>query len=134
MRVALPLALALLCLPTQVTAQGLSDEQPAAQALEYRAARVMRDAMRRCWRMPTAEGARHVRVSAEFNLNRDGTLATEPTISVEGGDETNPIVRDAMESARRAVINCAPYPISNDPELASHYEIWREMSLVFMVP
>jgi hypothetical protein len=134
MRVALPLALLLLCMPMQTTAQGLSVEQRAHEAIEDRVQRVMRDAMRRCWRMPSGEGARHIRVTAEFDLNRDGSLIGEPRLNVQGGGADDPAAREALELARQAVVNCAPYPISSDPELANHYEVWREMSLIFMVP
>ena len=74
----------------------------------------IRDQVARCWMVPKeAHAAKSPTVDIRVRFNLDGTLQTSPQI-VGSDRETDPLHRQLAEAARRAVIRCAPFRLSND--------------------
>ncbi|UTW58106.1 hypothetical protein KFE96_14955 [Kordiimonas sp. SCSIO 12603] len=62
-----------------------------------------------CWNFPTgAKNAETFQVKVRISLREDGNLRRQPEI-VQSGDMSQGFYRVFVESARRAVLNCAPY-------------------------
>lgn len=62
-----------------------------------------------CWNFPTgAKNAETFQVKIRISLREDGNLRRQPEI-VQSGDMSQGFYRVFVESARRAVLNCAPY-------------------------
>ena len=83
--------------------------------------------IQQCWSVPT--GAREEEslvVRIKVFLNTNGTLARAPEI-VKPDQSGDPLYRSVAESARRAVLKCAP--LKNLP--ADKYSRWRELILTF---
>lgn len=73
----------------------------------------LRAAIQQCWNVPAgAADAENLRVSVKFKLTPTGELDGRPEI-IEGGGAAG-IERAAAESARRAVMKCAPYNLPSD--------------------
>ena len=92
----------------------------------------MKAAIARCWRSAAIIGAPNPEtlvVALEFELNRDGTLASPPRVAnaMQINLSANRFWKVAEQAAVRAVIECAPYDFL-DPD---RYETWREMRLNF---
>ncbi len=85
-----------------------------------------------CWRMPIdlPEPERLV-VVVRFRVNRNGTLNGEPEVVSPRNTTFDPSMRTAVESARRAIRLCDPFPYPDDPTVAEHYELWRDMEYEF---
>lgn len=83
--------------------------------------------IQQCWSVPAgARDAENLVVRIKVFLNTDGSLSKAPEIV--GGDQSgDPFYRTAAESARRAVLKCAP--LKNLP--ADKYSRWRELTLTF---
>ena len=86
------------------------------------------DALRRqvskCWNPPVgAAGAEDLLVKVKFQLSQNGDVNSFEVISNIAG----PLYEAAASSARRAVLNCAPY--KNLP--IEKYDSWREVTLNF---
>lgn len=85
----------------------------------------LRGQIERCWNVPAgAADAQELKVSVQFRLDPSGALDGAPRI-VSGGDAGG-IARTAAESARRAVIRCAPYTLPSDK-----YDAWSEVIVHF---
>ena len=85
----------------------------------------LRGQIQRCWNVPAgAADAQELKVSVQFRLDPSGALDGAPRI-VSGGDAGG-IARTAAESARRAVIRCAPYTLPSDK-----YDAWSEVIVHF---
>jgi colicin import membrane protein len=85
----------------------------------------LRGQVQRCWNIPAgAADAQNLRVSIRFRLDRSGELEGAAEIIAGGG--SGGIERAAAESARRAVIQCAPYTLP-----AEKYETWAEVVVNF---
>jgi hypothetical protein len=87
----------------------------------------IRHQIQQCWSVPAgARDAENLIVRIKVFLNSDGSLAKAPEII--GADQSDdPFYRAAAESARRAVLKCAP--LKNLP--ADKYSRWRELTLTF---
>ncbi len=89
----------------------------------------LRRQIERCWTVPAgARDAENLVVKIRIALNVDGTLRGSPEIvdrarMDKAGQE---FYRTAAESARRAVLQCAPYKMPRDK-----YERWRDIVLTF---
>jgi colicin import membrane protein len=85
----------------------------------------LRGQIQRCWNVPAgAMDAENLKVSVQFRLNRSGALEGRPEIvSASGGDG---VQRAAAESARRAILQCAPYNLPVDK-----YDAWAEVIVHF---
>ncbi len=85
----------------------------------------LRGQIQRCWNVPAgAADAQNLRVSIHFRLDKSGEIESGPEIVEGGGSEG--IERAAAESARRAVLKCAPYNLPIDK-----YEAWSEVVVNF---
>lgn len=81
-----------------------------------------------CWNPPSgALDAGNLRVTVFFSLSRDGNIMGQPRID-DYVRMTGP-QRTAADSARRAVLSCAPY---SDLELPRDmYDYWRDIKMNF---
>lgn len=85
----------------------------------------LRGQIQRCWNVPAgAADAENLKVSVQFRLDRAGGIDGTPQIVAGGGGSG--IERTAAESARRAVIRCAPYTLPADK-----YEAWADVIVHF---
>ncbi len=83
-----------------------------------------------CWIPPTgAKGIETMRVTLRIALSRDGRVVGMPRfIGAEAGRvRSDPFYRIFAESARRAVLSCAPY----DDLPPALYRLWREIDFRF---
>jgi len=92
----------------------------------------MRAAVSRCWNAGALVGApepEKLKVVVEFELNRDGSLVSNPRvkngtqISLSG----NRFWKVAEQNAVRAVVACQPYDFLQ----TDRYDAWKEMELNF---
>ena len=82
----------------------------------------------RCWTIPAgARDAENLIIQIRFFLNADGSLSKAPEIVDAINKRNNPFYVTAAESARRAVLKCAP--LKNLP--VEKYAHWREITLKF---
>lgn len=85
----------------------------------------LRGQIQRCWNVPAgALEAENLKVSVQFKLDRGGALESNPEI-VAGGNGGS-VERAAAESARRAILQCAPYNLPGDK-----YEAWADVIVHF---
>lgn len=85
----------------------------------------LRGQIQRCWNVPAgAADAENLKVSVQFRLSPSGELEGDPRIVAGGG--SGGIERTAAESARRAVIRCAPYNLPSEK-----YEAWADVIVHF---
>lgn len=99
-------------------------------ALEQRAQALVRQHIDGCWR--EQRGSPTI-VHALVTLNEDGSLLGQPNfVRIQFGSrrEKELAVRRALE----AILQCAPFPLAADPALGEHYEMWRQIELVFHPP
>jgi hypothetical protein len=83
-----------------------------------------------CWTVPPAAAKLDAVVRVQVRLERDGRLADDPVVLNPRPGE--PAFALLAESARRAVIRCAPYD-----GLKRHdalYRRWREITVNFRLP
>lgn len=79
----------------------------------------------RCWNPPVGQ-ARPSTVTLRLQLARDGSLARPPEIVAQTGESDPALRRPFDESARRAVLQCAPLRLP-----AEMYDAWRDVELNF---
>ena len=109
-----------------------SNEQAALGGRQTTGARLsqsemdaLRGQIQRCWNVPAgAADAQDLKVSVQFRLDPSGALDGAPQIVAGGGGAG--IERAAAESARRAVLACAPYSLPSDK-----YEAWADVIVHF---
>ncbi|WP_411816475.1 hypothetical protein [Hyphococcus sp. DH-69] len=92
----------------------------------------MRAAIARCWNASTIIGApepEKLLVVIDFELNRDGTLASQPRVvnDLQINLSGNQFWRVARREAASAVVKCAPYDFL--PQ--ERYETWKEFRFNF---
>jgi len=80
--------------------------------------------MARCWTPPAGlRDARSIKVTFALAFKANGEFARQPENKTPVSD---PQTRAAAESARRALIRCAPYILPEET-----YDVWKEMILNF---
>jgi colicin import membrane protein len=85
----------------------------------------LRGQIQKCWQVPTgALDATGLRVSVKMRLTPTGEVEGRPEV-VEGGGGAG-IERAMAESAKRAVMRCAPYNLP-----AEKYETWADVTVNF---
>lgn len=85
----------------------------------------LRAQIQRCWNVPVGVlDAENLRVSLQFRLDPSGTVEGTPQI-LSGGVGSS-IERAAAESARRAILQCAPYQLP-----AEKYAAWADVIVHF---
>lgn len=85
----------------------------------------LRGQIQRCWNVPAgAADAENLKVSVQFKLTPSGEIDGDARIVSGGG--SGGIERTAAESARRAVMRCAPYNLPSDK-----YDAWADVIVHF---
>lgn len=92
----------------------------------------MQAAIARCWNASALVGApepEKLRVEVVFELNRDGSLRSQPRVAnaLQINLSGNQFWKVAEQVAVRAVVSCAPYGFL----APDRYEAWKEMQLNF---
>jgi hypothetical protein len=120
--------------PSERTQRGAGLGTAETARLEDRLRAIARTHITRnnCWRMPIdlPEPDRLV-ITVSFDLDRNGNLRGEPRVTSPSNYNSDPAMRTAAESALRAVRLCDPFPFADDPTVADHYELWRQMEYTF---
>lgn len=87
---------------------------------------------RQCWRAPVDQpDYERLVVRVRLRLDARGGLIGQPEVVSPRSTAGDPIYRAAVDSARRAVLACSPFPFADDPALAAHYELWQDMEYYF---
>mgnify|MGYP002621328713 CR=1 FL=1 len=103
----------------------LGGRQTTGSKLSQSEMDALRGQIQRCWNVPAgAADAQELKVSVQFRLDPSGALDGAPQIVAGGGGAG--IERAAAESARRAVLACAPYSLPSDK-----YEAWADVIVHF---
>lgn len=103
----------------------LGGRQTTGSKLSQSEMDALRGQIQRCWNVPAgAADAQDLKVSVQFRLDPSGALDGAPQIVAGGGGAG--IERAAAESARRAVLACAPYTLPSDK-----YDAWAEVIVHF---
>lgn len=114
--------------------QGVGLGTAEVAALEDRLRTIARAHISRnnCWRMPIdLPDPDRLVVTVRFRVNRNGSLNGQPEVTSPRNTTYDPAMRTAVESALRAIRLCDPFPFAEDPTVADHYELWREMEYTF---
>ncbi len=81
----------------------------------------LRGAIQQCWNKPVGvEDTPGLTVTIKMKLNQDGSIQGDPQVTAGGGGSG--LARTVAESARRAVLRCAPYNLPADK-----YDAWSEV-------
>jgi len=99
---------------------------PAANAptLSQNEIDALRAQLMTCWNPPVGVAdAKDLIVIVRFALNRDGSVAGQPTVV---NRDANALFQVAAESATRAVRRCQPFRLP-----AAKYEAWRDVEVKF---
>ncbi len=107
-----------------VTAPAMAQDRAFAEAVRY-----LHDRVVSCWNVPPGAAPAGTVVRIRFELDRDGAVTGDPVV-LDQPLET--VAARLAESARRAVIRCAPYD-----GLKRHgalYQRWRDIVLNFRQP
>ncbi len=84
----------------------------------------LRGQISKCWNPPIgAAGASDLTVRVKIHLTQSGDVDTAPEVL---NSSSNPSFRAAADSAKRAVLRCAPYNLP-----ASKYGAWKEVIVNF---
>src|SRR5690606_33231048 len=101
------------------SARGQSNVQMSQSELD-----ALRSQIAQCWNPPVgAEGASDLAVRLKVSLTPSGDVDAAPQVMNSSG---NPLFGIASESARRAVLRCAPYSLPS-----AKYEAWRAVIINF---
>ena len=85
----------------------------------------LRGQIQRCWNVPAgALDAENLKVSIQFKLDPSGAVQGAPQIIAGGSGST--VERAAAESARRAILQCAPYNLPTEK-----YDAWADVIVHF---
>ncbi|AAL51519.1 hypothetical protein BMEI0338 [Brucella melitensis bv. 1 str. 16M] len=85
----------------------------------------LRGAISKCWNVPAGVAdAPGLVVTVKMKLAEDGSIQGTPEVTSGGGADG--VARAAAESARRAVMRCAPYNLPVDK-----YDSWSEVIVNF---
>jgi hypothetical protein len=85
----------------------------------------LRAQIQRCWNVPAgALDAQNLKVSLKFRLDPSGSVDGRPEVINGGGGDG--VARAAAESARRAILQCAPYNLPADK-----YAAWADVIVHF---
>ena len=85
----------------------------------------LRQQIQKCWNPPFGVAdATGLKVTVKMQLNQNGEIEGRPEVVSGGGDSG--VGRAAAESARRAVMICAPYRLPADK-----FETWKDVVINF---
>lgn len=109
---------------------GLGTQEVAS--MEARVAALVQRHLQRCWRLPDdLPDPDRLIVVVEFQLNRNGTLNGQPRVTSPRNYSFDAPMQEAVNRAVRAVRQCDPYPLPDDPIVGEHFDIWREQIVTF---
>jgi len=101
-----------------------TEETTTGEKLTQSEMDALRSQIQRCWNVPVgAANVEDLKVSIQFHLDRAGEVQGSPVILSGGGTG---VQRVAAESARRAVLQCAPYDLPSEK-----YEAWADVIVHF---
>jgi type IV secretory pathway VirB10-like protein len=101
-------------------------------SMEARIASLVQRHLQRCWRLPDdLPDPDRLIVVVEFQLNRNGTLDGQPRVTSPRNYSFDAPMNEAVNRAVRAVRQCDPYPLPDDPIVGEHFDIWREQEVTF---
>lgn len=86
-----------------------------------------------CWQS-TADLGPDISVTVRFALNEDGSIDGAPRVMYPRPWAFSHAEREAVRRALEAVRRCDPFPLADDPELAAHYDAWRQQEVTFASP
>lgn len=102
--------------------------------LEDRLRSLVRAHIRRnqCWRSPVDQpDFERLVVTIRFQVDARGAVRGQPQVISPRSTLGDPIMRAAVSSARNAILACSPFPFPDDPAVADHYDLWRDMEYTF---
>jgi outer membrane biosynthesis protein TonB len=101
------------------------ESKTAGEKLTQSEMDALRGQIQRCWNVPAgALDAENLRVSVKFKLDPSGAVEGSPEIISGGSGST--VERAAAASARRAILQCAPYNLPADK-----YSAWADVIVNF---
>ena len=94
--------------------------QSGTEAERAEIAEIINAVMQRCWNPPIgAKDLQNLRVTFRLAFSPNGEFSRPPESTTSASD---PVVRATIESARRALIRCGPYPLPADT-----YDVWKDV-------
>jgi TonB C terminal len=102
----------------------LVDQQASANL-----AQAVRQMVERCWNPPLgSEKLGQIWVTIRVTLRQDGSVASVPELVGHSGvkSENTAIAQALADSARRAILRCAPYVLPEE-----QHRLWRDLELRF---
>lgn len=103
-------------------------------ALEDRLRALIRAHLSRnqCWRAPVDQpDFERLIVTIRFQVDARGAVRGTPQVTAPRSTIGDPIMRAAVNNARNAILACSPFPFPEDPAVAEHYDLWRDMEYTF---
>ncbi len=86
----------------------------------------LRDRVRECWTLPVGASQSDIPpIHIEVRLNADGSLEGPPVL-VTGLAATGPLATRVLESAMRAIYDCAPFGLP-----AGKHASWKRIRIAF---
>lgn len=111
---------------TMISPASLGTSNPNSRYLSQGWAAAFRARVESCWDIPAGSlDVANLAVKVRIQINRDGTLATEPVVVDRN---SNPAFRVAAEASVRAIRRCAPYAFLP----LSQYEDWKDFEAIFI--
>jgi len=118
--------------PAERTQRGAGLGTAEVASMEARIAALVQRHLQRCWRLPDdLPDPDRLIVVIEFQLNRNGTLNGQPQVTSPRNYSFDAPMNEAVNRAVRAVRQCDPYPLPDDPIVGEHFDIWREQIVTF---
>lgn len=118
--------------PSDRTQRGAGLGTAEVASMEARIASLVQRHLQRCWRLPDdLPDPDRLVVVVEFQLNRNGTLDGQPQVTSPRNYTFDAPMNEAVNRAVRAVRQCDPYPLPDDPIVGEHFDIWREQEVTF---
>lgn len=98
----------------------------AAQDLTTEETQSLRDRVRECWTLPVGASQSDIPpIHIEVRLNEDGSLEGPPVL-VTGLAAKGPLATRVLESAMRAIYDCAPFGLP-----AEKHASWKRIRIAF---
>ncbi len=102
-----------------------SENSNSSQMLSRSEMDALRNAIEQCWNVPMGlSNVEEMRVTITMNLAKDGNIDGRVDVEATGGHSQTR--RAFAESARRAVLKCAPYNLPNEK-----YDTWSRVVVNF---
>ncbi len=102
-----------------------SEKSNSSEKLSRSEMDALRNAIEQCWNVPMGlSDVEDMRVTITMNLAKDGNIDGRVDVEATGGQSQTR--RAFAESARRAVLKCAPYNLPNEK-----YDTWSQVVVNF---